>query len=546
MMKKHSLLTILLLLIVATITSQNKNNPKLVVGIVVDQMRYDYLIRFSDKYGDKGFKKLIKKGYNLENAHYNYIPTYTAVGHSSIFTGTTPANHGIVSNSWYDTFLHKSIYCVDDSRYKTIGSSSNNGQKSPYRLQTTTITDQLRLSQNMKGKTIGIAIKDRSAILPAGHSASAAYWFEGNNEGKWISSSFYMDALPKWAETFNSSGKANSYLNQSWTTYYNINTYTESISDNNSYEGLFKGEEKPVFPHNLSQLRNSNGNYNLLKSVPFGNTITTDFAEAAIIGENLGQTEATDFLTISYSSTDYVGHKYGVDSKEIEDTYIRMDKEIERLLKFLDKTVGKNNYTLFLTADHAAAQTPNYLKELKIPAGYFEDAKFNAFVKNLTFEKYNSKDLIENISNYQIFLNKKIIKTLNLDIRAVENYIADEIISFKNIYKSVTAHSLQNTYYDSGLLSLVQQGYNQKFSGDIIFIPNPSTLGSGYKKTGTSHGTGYSYDTHVPIIFYGKGINKGVSKEYHPIIDIAPTLANLLQIEFPNGNTGNIIKEVLK
>ena len=545
-MKKHITFILFLTIVFSTLSAQKRTNPKLVVGIVVDQMRYDYLIRFSDKYGENGFKKLLKKGYNLENAHYNYIPTYTAVGHSSIFTGTTPTNHGIVGNNWYDVFLHKSIYCIDDNRFETVGSNSKEGQKSPYRLQTTTVTDQLHLAQNMKGKTIGIAIKDRSAVLPAGHTANAAYWFEGGNSGKWITSSFYMDKLPKWVQSFNKNGKANDYLNQSWTTYYDIKTYTESMEDNNPYEGLFKGEKKPVFPHDLSRLRKSNGNYNLLKTVPFGNSITTDFAEAAILGENLGQDEIVDFLTISYSSTDYVGHKYGVDSKEIEDTYIRMDKEIERLLNFLDTKVGKGAYTLFLTADHAAAQTPNYLKKLKIPANYFEDAAFLKFVKKLAFDKFGSDNLIENISNYQIFLNKKTIKELNLDIRSIENYIADEIIAFDNVYKSVTAHSLQNTFYDSGLLSLVQKGYNQKFSGDIIYVPTPSTLGSGYKKTGTSHGTGYSYDTHVPMIFYGFGINSGSTKEYHPIIDIAPTVSNLLQIEFPNGNTGSIIKEALK
>lgn len=528
------------------VTAQKKQQPKLVVGIVIDQMRYDYLIRFSEKYGKKGFVKLMEKGYHVENAHYNYIPTYTAVGHSSIFTGTTPTNHGIIGNNWYDKELGKSIYCVDDNRYKTVGSDSKNGQKSPYRLQTTTVADQLHLAQNRKGKTIGIAIKDRSAILPVGHTANAAYWYDGGDYGKWITSSFYRNKLPKWVKNFNANGKADAYLNEPWNTYYDIETYTESIADDNPYEGKFKGEEKPVFPHDIPTLRKQNGNFNLLKSIPAGNTFTTDFAEAAILGENLGKGDYTDFLTISYSSTDYVGHKYGVDSKEIEDTYIRMDKEIERLLKFLDKQIGKNKYTLFLTADHAVAQTPNYLKSLKIPAGYFDSKGFKTYLNQLTLEKFGSEKIIKNISNYQIFLDKEVLKNLGINSVVVEDYIADQIVNYEYIYKSCTAHTLQKNEFTTGILSLVQKGYNQKLSGDVVWIPNPATLDIHYSETGTTHGSGYSYDTHVPMIFYGFGIQKGNTKKHKAITTIAPTISSLLQIEFPNGNTGNVSEEVFK
>jgi predicted AlkP superfamily pyrophosphatase or phosphodiesterase len=526
-----------------TINEANFERPKLVVGIVVDQMRYDYLIKFRNKYGENGFKKLMNNGYNLENVHYNYIPTYTAVGHTSIFTGTTPTNHGIISNNWYDKYEKKSIYCVDDDTYETVGAKTG-GKKSPYRMLTTTIADQLRLAQNMKGKSIGISIKDRSAILPAGHTANAAYWFEGGDEGKFISSTFYMQELPNWVKDFNNSGKANNYLNQTWDTYYDINTYTETIADNNNYEGLFNGKEQPTFPYNLKELRTKNDNFSLLKAVPFGNSIITDFAEATIIGEQLGGTDYTDFLSISYSSTDYVGHQFGVDAKELEDTYIRMDKEIERLILFLDKQVGTNKYTLFLTADHAAVEVPAYLNSLKIPGGYFDSSAFtetlNAFMKS----RFNSTELIENISNYQIYLNKEKLKSLNLDSNNVSQIIADEIINIKNVYKTVTGHTLQTTNFDMGVLQTLQNGYNQKFSGDVLFVPNPSTIT--YDKTGSTHGSGYSYDTHVPLIFYGKGIKKGQSDSYYPIIDIAPTITSFLKIAQTNGNTGKPILEVLK
>jgi predicted AlkP superfamily pyrophosphatase or phosphodiesterase len=523
---------------------QTKKTPKLVIGIVVDQMRYDYLTRFYNRYSDNGFKRLLNDGFSLENAHYNYIPTYTAVGHSSIYTGTTPAYHGIISNNWYDKYLKKSIYCVDDSTYTTVGNISSAGKKSPYRLFTTTITDQLKLAQNNKGKVIGIGIKDRSAILPTGHTADAAYWFYGKNEGNWISSSYYIDKLPKWVSEFNASKKANEYLKQTWNTLYDIKTYTNSIKDENIFEGKFTGENKTSFPYNIPKLRGLNGNYNLLKTIPAGNSFTTDFAKAAIIGENLGKTSYTDFLAISFSSTDYIGHKFGPASKEIEDTYLRLDKDLANFLNFLDQQVGKNKYTVFLTADHAAVHVPAYLQSLKIPAHYLNIANLKLELLKITQKHFKSKELIENVSNYQIFLNKTKIEALGFTKKEVADKLVEEIINFEGIYKAVTGKTLQTSHFSDGILNSLQNGYNQKLSGDVLLIPYPATLNR--SRTGTSHGSGYSYDTHVPIIFYGNGISKGVSKKRHNIIDIAPTISNLLKIEAPNSATGKIIEEALK
>lgn len=544
---KNSYLTILLAIVLfAGCVPQEKNQekPKLVIGIVIDQMRYDYLTRFDSKYGDDGFKRIINDGYSLENVHFNYIPTYTAVGHSSIHTGTTPSNHGIIGNDWYDKYLKRSIYCVDDENYNTIGNDGTMGKKSPKRLQTTTIADQLHLAQNMNGKNISISIKDRSAILSAGHTANGAYWFDGMQEGKWISSSFYMDTLPDWVTEFNKSGKVDTYLSKPWTTLYDISTYTESMVDDNIFEGTFKGQDKPVFPHDIPSLIAKNDNYDIIKEIPAGNSITTDFVKAAIIGEKLGTSEFTDFLAISYSSTDYIGHQFGLASKEIEDTYLRLDKELASLFKFLDKNVGKDNYTLFLTADHAVAQTPSHLQSLKIPGHYFDSKGLKKFVNNITLKHFNSDKLIENYSNYQLFLNKQIIESLQLDADEVAEKITDEIINYKDVYKSVSAKTLQNTVFSSGILHHIQQGYNQKFSGDILIVPYPASITR--SRTGSTHGSGWNYDTHVPLIFYGNGVHKGSSKKRHTIIDIAPTVANFLKIEAPNGTSGVIIEEAFE
>jgi hypothetical protein len=271
----------------------NNNNfktdkPKLMVGVVVDQMRFDYLYRFYNKFGENGFKRLLNNGFVLEDVHLNYTPTHTAVGHTSIYTGTTPSIHGIIANFWYDKFLHKSIYCVDDANYATIGGNSG-GEKSPYRLQVTTVSDQLHLAQTMHGKVIGISMKDRSAMLPVGHTANAAYWFNGKGNGKFITSSYYMDKLPAWVNAFNQHNLPEQYLSKDWNTLYKIKSYTESIADDNDYEKHFSGENKVTFPHKIPEIFNKKKNFNIINSTPSANTLLLEFTKAAILNENLGK-----------------------------------------------------------------------------------------------------------------------------------------------------------------------------------------------------------------------------------------------------------------
>lgn len=545
-MKKNIILFGLFFLSFSFCTSKKESlkKPKLVVGIIIDQMRYDYLTRFYSRFGEGGFKRLLNNGYSLENAHFNYMPTYTAVGHASVYTGTTPNNHGIIGNNWYDKFLNQEIYCVTDTSYNSVGTSSKRGQRSPYRMLTSTITDQLHLAQNNKGKTIGIAIKDRSAILPVGHTANAAYWFDGGEVGNFITSSFYMDELPEWVKNFNKKELPKQYLSKTWNTLYNIETYTNSITDNNIFEKTFKGKETPTFPYNLPALMANNGGLGLLNSTPFGNSFTLDFAKEAIKSEALGQRDVTDFLAVSFSSTDYVGHSFGPASIEIEDTYLRLDKNLEDLLHYLDNNIGKDNYTVFLTADHGAVHVPAYLQTLKIPAHYFDGNKFNIYVKSIIKKYFKANNFVENTSNYQIFLNKENIENLGFTMQEVADKLVEEVVNFDGIYKAVSAKTLQNTNFSDGILNSLQNGYNQKYSGDVLMIPYPATLGGSRK--GTSHGSGYSYDTHIPIIFYGNGIQNGSSKKKYTVIDIAPTIANLLKIEFPNSTTGKIVEEALK
>lgn len=515
--------------------------PRLMVGIVVDQMRYDYLTRFYDQYGDGGFKRLMNEGFEFKNNHFNYIPTYTGPGHASVYTGTYPAIHGIIANNWYDKESQKKVYCVEDNTVTSVGTENKTGKMSPHRMITSTITDQLKLHTQGRSKVIGIALKDRGAILPVGHSADAAYWFHGKKEGKWISSSFYFDKLPQWVEKFNTSGVVPSYLNENWETLYPINTYTDSYDDNNSFEKKFAGKETPTFPYDIKELAKKNGGFDILKETPFGNNITTDFAIAAIEGESLGKDKVTDFLAISYSSPDYIGHTFGVHSKEVQDNYLRLDQDIERLLNYLDNNVGVGQYTIFLTADHGAVHNPAYLQSHKIPAGFMDNNQFKEDLKTFTKERLGSEEVIQDVSNGQVFLNKN---ALRIDAETAQKSIAEFLLEQPFIEKVFTRTQLENNTYVKDLGHLIQNGFNQKRSGDVMYIVQPAVLSTWYKSGGTTHGSGYTYDTHVPLIFFGKGIKKGKSYTKSEITDIAPTLSALLGIARPNGATGNILSKV--
>lgn len=517
-------------------------SPKLVVGIVVDQMRYDYLTRFWNHYGEGGFKRMVNEGFNCKNHHFNYAPTSTGPGHASVYTGTTPATHGIIGNNWYDKVQDKEVYCAGDESYTSVGSTSDAGQMSPHRMMTTTVTDQLRLHTQKRGKVVAVALKDRGAVLPGGHMANAAYWFEGGDTGKWISSSFYMPDLPQWVKDFNASGKAQSYK-KAWTTLKDIALYKESGSDNNAYEGLFEEETTPTFPHDTPNILSKTKDFEIIKYTPYGNSLTADFALEALTQENLGVDGITDFLAISFSSTDYVGHKFGVNSKEVQDTYLQLDKDLERIFKALDEKVGVGNYTVFLSADHGAIHVPAYLRDERVPAGYLDMEGIKNKLEEFLKYKYGTTDVVKNISNYQVFLDHKVIHNLDIDLDDAQEEIAMELLKYEHINKVYTASQMWENQYTQGIPYILQNGYNQKRSGDVLFVPKNGFVS--YHETGSTHGSPMIYDTHVPLLFYGKGIKKGSTVSRTEIPDIAPTIASLLGMAFPNGTTGRPLKEVL-
>ena len=520
-----------------------EEKPKLVVGIVVDQMRYDYLTRFWDQFGENGFKRIVNNGFTFKNNHFNYVPTYTGPGHASVFTGTTPAHHGIISNTWFDKFGNQFVYCASDDEVNSVGTTDDAGKMSPHRMKSTTFADENRLNTQMRGKTIGVALKDRGAILPAGHTANAAYWFHGRDEARWITSTYYMKELPQWVKDFNSSGKAKSYLKE-WKPLKDVKTYEQSGIDRNNFEFGFTGKENAEFPYDLPALAAENGNFELIKATPFGNDLTAEFAKAAVKGENLGADDITDVLTLSFSSTDYVGHNFGVNSKEIQDTYMRLDLALGDFLQFLDENVGEGEYTIFLTADHGGVDVPAYLKSMKVPAGYFNELDFKEKLEKFTSETFKADSLIQNISNSQIFLDYDRLAEEKINMVEVEEKLSHYILQQDQISRVFTREQLQSASYDKNMGELVQNGFNQKRSGDIVFVIDPGYIS--YPDKGSTHGSGFAYDTHAPLIFFGKGIKKGSTYSPSYINDIAPTMSAILGIAFPNAATGKPLTELLK
>jgi len=541
-------LAILLTSVIASATSCNSKNkeiarPKLVIGIVVDQMRWDYLYRYYGRYSNNGFRRILSKGYECRQTSINYLPTFTAPGHACIYTGSVPAIHGIAGNDWYDAATGIFHYCVDDTATITTGDKNDGYSMSPANLLTTTITDELRLATNFRSRVYGVALKDRGSILPAGHLANAAYWYN-DKTGNFISSSYYENSNPKWLQSFNKRRAGDSMVQQGWELLYKPETYINSTADASPYEGPYKWETSPVFPRRFDTLSLKQRN-TLLKSIPAGNTLSIMMAKACIEGEQLGMGIATDFLTLSLSSTDYIGHRFAPNSVEIEDTYLRLDKDIANFLHYLDRKYGTNNYLLFVTADHGAAHNPLFLTDNHVPAGVSQ-SDITIEINNHLSSIYGLDSIVTFTDNYQICLNESLFTRYTLNRTDVRSTIIRWLKTRTEVAYVIDMENNEVATMPEPIRTMVINGYHISRSGGIQVILKPAWFYGQGHTTGTTHGTWNPYDTHIPLLWYGWHIPKGATSRPVNMTDITPTLADMLHLQMPNGCIGKPIESMLE
>lgn len=543
MMKKIKVISFLSMALLGcgTASAQQSNQvaierPKLVVGIVVDQMRWDYLYRYQKRYTDGGFKRLLGEGFSCENTMIPYVPSVTAIGHTCIYTGSVPSIHGIAGNNFVKE--GKKVYCTDDDSVKPVGTTSEAALMSPRNLWVSTIGDEMKIASNGRAKVVGVALKDRASILPAGHNPNGAFWFD-DQTGCFITSSYYMDRLPKWVEAFNGKRLPEQYLSQKWNTLYPKNTYTESTTDENEYENGIREGVKATLPLNLPELYKKYG-YGIIRNTPFGNSLTLDMAKAAIDGEQLGADDETDLLAVSCSSTDYIGHQVGTHAIETEDTYLRLDKAIADFLAYLDSKVGKGNYLVFLSADHGAMNNAAFLQDRRIPAGSWNASATAKKLNQVLAKEYpEAGDIVKTVMNYQVFFNRDVIKSKQLDFDNIKQTVVNVLKEDPSVLYACDMAKASTESIPEEVKSRIINGYNRERSGDVVIILKPNFYAHSMK--GTDHGAWNSYDTHIPLVFMGWGIKHGATTKQTFMTDIAPTIAAMLHVQAPNGCVGKAI-----
>lgn len=510
------------------------DRPKLIVGIVVDQMRYDYIYRYWDKFGEGGFRRLIDEGTFCKNARFSYLNTYSATGYATISTGSMPASHGIIADEWYKRLQKEKIYCTQDEGVKAVGGSYENGMHSPVHLVATTLGDELRMYFNMRSKVFGVGMKEHAAILSAGHTANAAYWFDAST-GTWMSSTWYLDSLPQWVREFNEKEFPDLYLEREWEPLYPEVSYVESLPDSCDYETGLGGRN--VFPYDLdriSRVRRRERDYGLLGCVPFGNTYTKDFAVSLIVSEQLGKDKFPDLLTVAFNPPGEVGRLFGPNSMEMQDVYLRLDRDLEHFLEFLDQQVGKKNVLVYLTSNHGVSASPAYLKTLRIPGDFFNLNGAVTLLRAYLNVIYGNGNWVDTVIGQQIFLNRQLIEDSKLSLEEMQNRVARFMIQISGVARAVTSTSLESNYFGSGMMQRIQNGYNQKRSGDVILSLEPGWISRNGDVAG--HSTAYRYDSHVPLIWYGWKIPRMVISDPVDMTGLASTVAFLMNISYPNGN----------
>lgn len=543
------ILVSLLLLLSYQMQAQRLRNlpaekPSLVVWLVVDQMRYDYISRFNHNFSEGGFNRLIGEGTLCTNAQFNYIFNQPGVGEATLITGSDPETHGIVSEYWYKRLQEQEIHCTADDRFVSVGTTNNHGQRSPQALSASTLGDEMKLSNELKSKVFSVALEPSSSIVMGGHTADAAYWFD-QETGNWITSNYYTDSLKTWIREFNEKKINETYLEKQWNLLLSTEKYLGCMPDKNDYEtGILSEKTFPYDLYDISNLKKRKPNYGVLKFVPYGNNFTKDFAISLIVNENLGKGEYTDMISVGFNSSQEIGLRFGPRSLEVQDNFLRLDRELEHFLSFLDDFVGKEKVLVILTSNYGLADIPQYLSDVKIPADYFNSKSTMQLLKSYLNATYGKGKWVQYYYKQQVFLNRELIEDSDLDIRDVQQKAADFLLQFSGIANTVTATTLQTTNFTDGMFEKMQNSYNQERSGDILINLKPGWVELSNRSTDTN--TGYTYCTHVPLVFYGWKVGRGRIHDKISMADVAPTISALLEIASPNSATGSVIKDIIK
>ena len=526
--------------------------PKLVLQITVDQFRGDLPTRFLDRLGEGGLRYLIENGTYYSNAHYRHANTETAVGHATLFTGADPSRHGLVANSWIDPTTGESVYNTEDDRYHLIGKEPKPHEGvSPHNLLSSTIGDELIISNAGQSRVFSVSVKDRGAIIPGGHTGKA-FWYS-KSSGKFVTSTYYYDEYPDWVKTWNNFKLADQYRGKTWNLLNDRSTYFAKDIDDRPFEADFKPFGR-TFPH---QYGDDKYLYLRLSLSPVGDELTLDFTKSLIKNEHIGQGDNVDFLAVSFSSTDYVGHLFGLSSLETEDNILRLDRILAELFEFVDNEVGLENTLIVLSADHGAPEAPEYMTELGMEAGRFDFTYFKEQgpLNEVLKKRFGRDDLIASHSHPYLYLNLQSIAEASLNIDVVESFIAAEVMKIPGIaYAQTRSDLLAGRISNSPLQIQIRRNFHPERSGNIHLIQEQywflhstdEAQKMGLEGIAAIHGSPWTYDTYVPIFFAGNGITaQTITRRVSPT-DIAPTIANYLKIKFPSGSIGNPLKEVLK
>lgn len=546
MTKLHILFFLLLMTFVSvdSLNAQGTKNeeakaPKLVVVLSVDQMRNDYLSRYWNKFQSGGFKRLMNEGAVCHNAQLDLHIQKISTGTATMFTGTFPATHGIVNDTWYDRLRKKEINSIADDYYITVGSDSEEGERSAVRLLSPTIGDLIKINTHNKSKVFSVAMNDVSAVLSAGHAADGAYWFD-TQTGHMISSSYYVDIFPEWVRQFNEKGFAPMYAQRDWTTLLPVSSYEESMEDDYVLEKGYY-DKWNTFPYDLKKIKERAGSYKFLKTTPFGNSIIKDFATSLIISEELGKDEYPDFLTLTFTSMDYENNSFGPASVEMEDTYLRMDQEIAGLMDFLDKAFGSGNTLVVLTSTCSSVYQADYLKEeFNMPIGTFSPESAVALLKSFLNITYGQGEYIEIAGDQQLYFNRELLEKRNISPEDIQTKAANFINQFEGVKIALPSSSFAQGDYSKGQLAVIANSYNFKRSGDVLY-----QLEDGWQPVYKYQRTIYNDNSNIPFIMHGNAVKRMHIRSKVMGEDMVPTILEILHMPIPDHCAGSIREEIL-